>query len=57
MSYESNLSSGDETIEVPVELLERLDKRAARVQVLLLILKVLIDKMRFEEQGRRSDFS
>ncbi len=42
---------------MPVELLERLDKRAARVQVLLLILKVLIDKMRFEEQGRRSDFS
>ena len=40
-----------ETIEVPVELLERLDQRAARVQGLLLIMQLLIDK----EQGRRSD--
>jgi len=42
-----------ETVEVPVEFIERLDRRAARIEVLLVILKLLIDEMRAEEQGRR----
>ena len=44
---------GTETVEVPVELLERLDQRAARVEALLRLMKLLIDDMRFEEQRRR----
>jgi len=42
-----------ETVEVPVEVIERIAQRAARLEVLLLILKVLIDDVRREEQDRR----
>ena len=46
-----------ETIEVPVEVIERLDRRAARIEKLLLIMKILIDDMRLEEQGRHRPLS
>ncbi|MBA7483827.1 hypothetical protein ES707_19344 [subsurface metagenome] len=42
-----------ETVEVPVVLLERLDQRAARIQVLVLVLKLLIDAMKCEDYRRR----
>ncbi|MBA7644997.1 hypothetical protein ES703_52749 [subsurface metagenome] len=42
-----------ETVQVPVELLERLDRRAARLEVLVLIMKLLIDGLRQQEQSRR----
>lgn len=42
-----------ETVEVPAALLENFDKRLALLQVLVLILKLLIDDIRAEEQSRR----
>ncbi|MBA7623197.1 hypothetical protein ES703_30590 [subsurface metagenome] len=42
-----------ETVSVPVALLENFDKRLALLQVLVLILKLLIDDIRAEEQSRR----
>jgi len=42
-----------ETVEVPVELIERLEQRAANIQVLLLMLQLLVGEQRFEEQSRR----
>ncbi|MBA7531517.1 hypothetical protein ES705_23730 [subsurface metagenome] len=41
-----------ETVEVPVELVERLDRRLARMQKLLLILALLIEAMKDKEQAR-----
>ncbi|MBA7530115.1 hypothetical protein ES705_22318 [subsurface metagenome] len=41
-----------ETVEVPVALLKNWDRRLALLQVLVLILKLLIDDIRTEEQGR-----
>ncbi|MBA7531512.1 hypothetical protein ES705_23725 [subsurface metagenome] len=42
-----------ETVEVPVELVERLDRRLARMQKLLEILVLLIEAMKDEELARR----
>lgn len=48
-----NYSPETETVAVPVALLKNWDRRLALLQVLLLILKLLIDDVRAEEQGRR----
>ncbi|MBA7532416.1 hypothetical protein ES705_24642 [subsurface metagenome] len=45
--------SETDTVEVEVEFIERLARRAARIQVLVLVLKLLIDAMKCEEQDRR----
>lgn len=42
-----------ETVAVPVALLKNWDRRLELLQVLVLILKLLIEEMRCEEQGRR----
>jgi len=42
-----------ETLEIPIEVIENLDRRLALLQVLVLIMKLLIDDMKREEQGRR----
>jgi len=42
-----------ETVPVPVALLENWDRRLALLEVLLMILKLLIDDMKCEEQSRR----
>jgi len=42
-----------ETVEVPIEVIERLDQRVARIQQLARLLRVLIDEMKVEEQSRR----
>ncbi len=47
-----NYSPETETVAVPVALLENWDRRLALLQVLVLILKLLIDDIRAEEQGR-----
>jgi len=39
-------------VEEPIEVLERLDRRAARIQVLILIMQYLVEEMKCEEQGR-----
>ena len=42
-----------ETVSVPVALLKNWDRRLELLQVLVLILKLLIDDIRAEEQSRR----
>lgn len=42
-----------DTLEVPAAFIENLDRRLALLQVLVLIMKLLIDDVRREEQGRR----
>lgn len=42
-----------DTIEVPMGLMKRLDQRAARVQVLVMILEMLLTDIRLEELRRR----
>lgn len=43
-----------ETVEVPVELLESIDRRLAKLQKLVMILALLIEAMKDEELARRS---
>ncbi|MBA7627817.1 hypothetical protein ES703_35286 [subsurface metagenome] len=38
---------------MPVELLERLDQRVAKIQLLAQLLRVLIEELKVEEQSRR----
>ncbi|MBA7627165.1 hypothetical protein ES703_34627 [subsurface metagenome] len=39
-------------VEVPIEVIESLDRRAARIHVLILIMQYLVEEMKCEEQGR-----
>ncbi|MBA7532117.1 hypothetical protein ES705_24343 [subsurface metagenome] len=48
-----NYSPETETVEVPIAVIENWDRRLALLQVLLLLLKLLIDDIRAEEQDRR----
>lgn len=41
-----------ETIEAPIEFIKRLDQRAAKIQVLVLIMQLLVEEMKCEEQDR-----
>lgn len=43
---------GKEMVEVPVEFLERLDQRAANIQSLVLLMKLLVDDVRCDERER-----